>query len=583
MSMGRIGQSLPPQVLVVTGGFLSEKETSLVKAVRKQAAQWRGARSPWLDMKVKLVMAEPVVLGRRELAANRQDPLVREYFASHDNLDTPELTEVVLTTGLRQEGLAYAVATVDEVFAGTASMRARIAASTCVFLSSTLLRDLSEIEPLVARLRQPHNRLVLGGALTGLLVDTWQGMPGVDVLAVGYGELLMPALARYVRSGGSELVAPAGGSVEPRLLTKVLRSGTPASRDLDFLPTPDWAAAARDHGRVFSMVHYESVRGCPYRCSFCNYPYLFDDSRFRYKSAARIAEDWARYEGEGAEYITCLDSLFTMPRRRLVELCETLVRRGSRIKWNCYARADDLAQADVVAAMKAAGAHQVQIGIESGDAQILRNMDKQCSLEANHAALRNCRAAGLTSVVSLVVGFPGETEASLERTYRFMAETPPDFYFLATFSTRALGVPVLSAANRARFGLVTDHDLHTVAPYWRHATMSSRDVGRHVQRLHQRLMAGRVSLNAALFYGGLLRFRPEQRDELLDFQQRAMTRHRLLRAGFAVAHRGLDAMLGRDMRRWERALADGASVPPAAPPVAERAAAQPVQVYRQPG
>lgn len=561
--------SVPPvprghKVLVVTGGLLNEKETSPLRALRKQIAQWRASEAAWLDLKVKLVMAEPVLLGRRELASRRSraDAVVQDYFARQDNLWTPELTEVVLTTALRAQGMDCAVATVDDIFADDARMRALLAECDCVFLSCTLLRDLSEIEPLVQRLRAPHNRLVLGGALAGLLVDGWPGMPGVDVLAVGYGEMLVPPLVDYIRSGFAKLVAPPGGHAEQREHTLVLRSGVPASRDLDFLPTPDWAASARQHGRRLSMIHYESVRGCPYRCNFCNYPYLFDDTRFRYKSAQRIADDWARYAEElGVEYITCLDSLFTMPRRRLAELCELLVQRNIRVKWICYARADDLAQRDIAAMMKAAGAHQVQIGIESGDQQLLDNMDKQCSVESNHAALANCRAVGLTSVISLIVGFPGETEHSLERTCEFLRATPPDFYFLATFSTRALGVPVLNEANRRRFGLDTDGGLRTVAPYWRHATMSAREVGNHVRALHRRLMGDRVALNAALFYAGMLRFEPSQREALLDFQQRANDDHPLLRGTLGLAHAVMDRCLARDYERWQaraQAVARGA-------------------------
>ena len=563
-SPATVAQPRAHKVLVITGGLLNEKETSLARAVKKQIAQWRASESAWLDLKVKLVLAEPVLLGRRELASRRSrlDATVRDYFAHQDNLWTPELTEVVLTTALRQEGMDAAVATVDDIFAMNTRVRALLDECDCVFLSCTLLRDLSEIEPLVQRLRRPHNRLVLGGALAGLLVNGWQGMPGVDVLAVGYGEMLVPSLVEYIRSGFSRLVAPTGGSTEQRQHTLVLRSGVPRSRDLDFLPTPDWAASEREHGKRFSMIHYESVRGCPYRCNFCNYPYLFDDTRFRYKSAQRIADDWEHYVDEmGVEYITCLDSLFTMPRQRLRELCELLVRRNVRVKWICYARADDLAHGDTAAMMKAAGAHQVQIGIESGDQQLLDNMDKQCSVESNHAALANCRQVGLTSVISLIVGFPGETEQTIARTCEFLRATPPDFYFLATFSTRAMGVPVLNDANRRRFALDTDAGLRTVAPYWRHATMSAKDVGAHVRALHRRLMRERVSLNAALFYSGMLRFEAHQREALLDFQQRANDSHPLLRSTMNMAHMAMDWFLARDYERWQhraRAIASHA-------------------------
>jgi radical SAM superfamily enzyme YgiQ (UPF0313 family) len=301
----------------------------------------------------------------------------------------------------------------------------------------------------------------------------------------------------------------------------------------------------RDHGKRFRMAYYESVRGCPYRCNFCNYPYLFDDTKFRVKSARRIADDWERLAGLGVEHVTCLDSLFTMPRPRLRELCRLLLDRGIRIRWICYARADDLADEETVVLMKEAGAQQVQIGIESGDPVLLDNMDKACTVEANAQALANCRRHGLTTIVSLIVGFPGETAESLERTYRFLAATPPDFYFLATFSTRVAGVPLLRPENRERFGLRVRDGLRTMSPYWEHATMSCADVSRHVRALDRRLMRDRIALNAAVFYPALLAFAPEHREALLDFQQHAATRHPVLTTVFD----GIHGWIGRRLSR----------------------------------
>src|SRR5690606_18005 len=139
---------------------------------------------------------------------------------------------------------------------------------------------------------------------------------------------------------------------------------------------PDWRVAEKYHDTKFSHIYYESVRGCPYRCSFCNYPFLFDDKKFRMKSADKIASDWKFYHEElGVQHITCLDSLFTMPKNRLIDLCEQLINNKSTMTWTCYARADDLADEEIVKLMKKAGAHQVQIGIESGNQLMLDQMN----------------------------------------------------------------------------------------------------------------------------------------------------------------------------------------------------------------
>ncbi|MFL6193059.1 MAG: B12-binding domain-containing radical SAM protein [Thermoanaerobaculia bacterium] len=535
------------RVLVATGGLITGRERSFLLAARKWWEQWRASDEAWLDFKVKLVMAEPLLAARLEALRPRGAGL-RAILKSGEAPEPPSLTEVVLTTLLHQAGIPYDTLELDEVFSDPAGVDRKLAETDCVFLSSTYLHDLSEVEPLLRRLKRPHNRVVLGGALAGVIHDRWEGAPELDVMAIGYGERLIDSLAAWIRSGFRELAPPEGGRLLRKGTTDFLYSGVPSDLSLDGLPTPDWGLAMRDRGTRLPMIYYESVRGCPYRCSFCNYPYLFDDTKFRTKSAARIAEDWQRYAELGVEVITCLDSLFTMPRPRLRELCRLLIERDVKVQWICYARADDLADEETVILMKRAGARQVQIGIESGDARLLDNMDKACTVEANALALRNCRRHGLTTVVSLIVGFPGETAETLDRTYRFLAGNPPDFYFLATFSTRVAGVPLLRPENRQRFGLRVMENLRSMAPYWEHDTMSCAEVGNHVRMLDRRLMASRVSLNAALFYAHLPKFQPEERENLLELQRGAVLGHPLLARGFDFANRWVDRRLGRAVR-----------------------------------
>jgi radical SAM superfamily enzyme YgiQ (UPF0313 family) len=519
-----------------------KRSLPLCRLCASQFKQWTESEHAWLEQKIRLVIAEVLLNGRIRPKRNR---VVKEFFQTSEDLSAPPLTEVLLATLLRREDMPYELATYSDLFADSARMQRMLDSTSCVFVSTTFLRDLSELQPVVRMLKRPHNRIVVGGPLASLLREHADDLEDVDLLAAGYGEFLVPALVKWIRSGYQRLEPPAGGRFEPGRRVGTLYSGVPPTHDLDFLPSPDWALSQRDRAQRYPMIYYESVRGCPYRCSFCNYPYLFSDTKFRYKSARKMAEEWKEYREQlGVEYITCLDSLFTMPRRRMVEFCRLLIQAKLGIKWICFARTDDLADEEVTAMMKEAGAHQVLIGLESGDQQQLDNMDKQCSVEANAKAIDNCRKYGLTSIVSLIAGFPGETEQTLENTYRFMCEHPPDFYFLVTFSTRATDVPILNAMNRERFDLATHSGLNTGSPYWRHRTMSCAEVGNHVRALHRRLMENRVSLQAGLFFQGLLRYKPEQRQALLDYQQRVARRNVL-----TPLFNGLNWFVDRSLRR----------------------------------
>src|SRR6185295_13425818 len=160
-----------------------------------------------------------------------------------------------------------------------------------------------------------------------------------------------------------------------------------------------------------------------------------------------------------------------------------------------------------------------------------------------------CRKHGLTTVVSFIVGFPGETNQTLGRTLDFMRSHPPDFFFLAPFSTRATGVPLLSAENRNRFQLETTNHLRTGAPYWRHRTMTSTEMGNHVRSLHRTLMSERISLHAALYHHRLLDYQPDERATLLEEQSRISASPCVQRWLFDRLHAFVDKRLANDVER----------------------------------
>lgn len=529
-------------MLVVTGGLHELTDRSVTSMLARQLAAFRHTEAGWLDLHIKTLFGSRVLALTRHAHGLPASHPVQRMLASPDPW-MPELTEVVLTTALRDVGIDAACTTVAALLSDRQA-RNKLDETDHVFVSTTLLRDESELDAVLSIVRRPHNRVVVGGALTGLLGDSYHS-EAIDVLALGYGEWLVEALVPWLRGG--EPGQPQRGSIERWRQGWRLRSGAPGANSLDELPTPDWRLAEQLHGRRFPVISYESVRGCPFRCAFCNYPYLFDDTKFRRKSAERIARDWLSYAEQGVQTIVCLDSLFTVPRKRLLALCDLLIDAGSPIGWVCYARADDLVEPEVCDRMARAGCIQVQIGVESGSQAQLDNMNKQTTVGANRTALRNLRDANIPSMVSLIVGFPGETEDTLEQTRQLMHEAPPDFFYAAPFSVKFPGVPVLSPEARQRFGLVTLGARRAPFPGWRHATMDAMQAVHLAQQLSLDLAREGVALDAAFFHGCQLAYQLDERQALLDFQRSAYGSRGLV--GVAA-----DVLTGLTARRGEREL-----------------------------
>lgn len=243
--------------------------------------------------------------------------------------------------------------------------------------------------------------------------------------------------------------------------------------NLDELPLPDFSEMSDMGG---GRVLYESVRGCPYRCEFCDYPFLMGNKKFRFKSAQRIFEDWQMmHETMGVTDILCLDSLFTVPPRRLLEVCDLMVESGlnKKLRWGCYARANDLAKDDFAERMREGGCDYVYVGLESGSDEVLRFMNKKCSVEHNARAVANARKVGILTFGLFISGFPGETSEMFAETRQFLRESPPTLVSMHPWFpdvSEDTRVPIMLPDRIERFGIDVEKPSSRRVTMWKHCS-----------------------------------------------------------------------------------------------------------------
>ena len=121
-----------------------------------------------------------------------------------------------------------------------------------------------------------------------------------------------------------------------------------------------------------------------------------------------------------------------IPQPRFKELCRMIIRNKFDFKWLSYfrcANADDEAF-DLAAE---AGCIGVFLGIESGDASILRNMNKGARVDRYRDGIRKLNDRGIISYSTFICGFPGETEETIQNTINFIRETGPTYYSMEPY------------------------------------------------------------------------------------------------------------------------------------------------------
>ncbi len=151
--------------------------------------------------------------------------------------------------------------------------------------------------------------------------------------------------------------------------------------DLDRLPPP-----SRDLFDNYSYKKYYSgrfgykttaimtSRGCPFACDFCSRPVFGNE--FRARSASKVADEIEEVISLGYNRIWFADDCFTLNRKRLIEVCDEIIKRGLKIGWECLSRVDTL-DSETADKMKQAGCVRMFFGIESGNDSILKIMKKQ--------------------------------------------------------------------------------------------------------------------------------------------------------------------------------------------------------------
>jgi anaerobic magnesium-protoporphyrin IX monomethyl ester cyclase len=169
-----------------------------------------------------------------------------------------------------------------------------------------------------------------------------------------------------------------------------------------------------------------ATRGCPFKCVFCSEPLTNPQVRFR--SPENIVDEMERWSKEiGITHFFFMDSNLTLKRSQTEGLCNEILRRNLKITFEGWTRAN-LVDEEILTLLKKAGLIRISYGIESGDPEVLRIIKKEVSHEDMLNAFRITDALGIEPACSLMLGLPGDTRASVERSIEFVRSIPQILY-----------------------------------------------------------------------------------------------------------------------------------------------------------
>src|SRR5207302_1780070 len=247
----------------------------------------------------------------------------------------------------------------------------------------------------------PEIDFIVTGEFDHAVVEFAQGKPLSQIAGAGYRQ-----------NGGIHLNPP-----RPQLQTE----------DLDRLPFATEIVMREpviyDYYVPFLLhpyVAFYTSRGCPALCTFCLWPQTLSGHPWRVRSTENVAREvkQALQLFPQAKEFFFDDDTFNYRKDRVLDVCSKF--KPLKFRWSCTARATS--DYETLKGMADAGARLFIVGYESGDPQILKNIKKGLTVEMGKEFTRNCKKVGIKIHGDFIIGLPGETKETIQRTLDFAKE-----------------------------------------------------------------------------------------------------------------------------------------------------------------
>lgn len=283
----------------------------------------------------------------------------------------------------------------------------------------------------------PAVKVVFGGVHLSALRDRLlRDFPVIDYGVVGEGEQTLQELMEADHDG---LRAIEG--LLYRVRDDVVFTGfRNRMLDLDTLPFPAYGKLRGfPDSYKLPLFNYPKApnttvitsRGCPYTCSYCDRSVF--RRTYRCHSPDYLIDLLSHLQRRfRIRHVNIYDDTFTLNRRRVIDFCERKIRSGLSMTFNCAARTEQL-DPEMLALLKRAGCWMISLGIETGDPELLRRHRSYLPHHALDDPLGDIRAmvhrikkTGIRVKGLFMLGLPGETEESIERTMKYAFSLPLD-------------------------------------------------------------------------------------------------------------------------------------------------------------
>jgi len=255
-----------------------------------------------------------------------------------------------------------------------------------------------------------------------------------------------------------------------------------------------------------NTIQIRTASGCPFACAFCSYP---ETAGGHFAMPIETAEEQLQsiLRRPNINKIIFLDDTFNVPLRRFKDLCQMFCKYN--FEWFSFLRVQYVDE-DVVKLMRDSGCRGVYLGVESANDQVLKNMNKKATRADFERGIALLNKYEIAMMVAFVVGFPGETEATIKENQDFVERNGIQFYTLKEFYYME---NTSIYRDREKFGLTG------MGSSWQHNTMSSMQASEYKMKMFREIKSVFIDPDTSLWYLAYLYDQGFTMKEIADFQQ----------------------------------------------------------------
>lgn len=294
--------------------------------------------------------------------------------------------------------------------------------------TNTLYHDIELIKELKSK--KPSVVVCLAGFhVTSLAKETFKAASNsVDFLLLREYELNFVNLVRVLRVGGRYERLPGIAYVEndavvenePRELTDVNTLPFPARHLFPSNEVSDMSVYWDGFCQYKPAIQMHASRGCPFRCNFCVWNQLmYKNGKYRPRDVSLVCDEIEQVIRDyDAREIYFDDDTFTGNKQHVLDFCVEILKRGldKRVVWS--AMADFMiTDEEMILKMKEAGCVGLKFGVESGNKEVLKRIQKPINFDKLRENLRLCAKLHIKTHGTFTFGLSGETKDTINETF----------------------------------------------------------------------------------------------------------------------------------------------------------------------